>query len=74
MSKNDKLYLTEKEASHRYGFSVHWFQRSRWNGSGPSFIKINGGRVLYPMALTDEWFANFPLYKSTSEASKIDLV
>lgn len=61
-----KIYLNEAEASERYGYSKQWFQRARWQGNGPKFLKINNGRVLYPIDSTDEWFANFGLRSSTS--------
>lgn len=34
-------FLTEREASTLTGLSVAWFQRSRWSGGGPPFIKIS---------------------------------
>ena len=50
-------YLTEKEASRRYGMSTSWFRNKRWDKKGPSYTKILGvGRVMYPVDLTDEWF------------------
>lgn len=55
----NKLYLNETEASHRYGYSKQWFQRERWKGTGPDYIKVNGGRVLYPVEKTDGWFQSF---------------
>ena len=69
MSQMQKLYLSETEASLRYGYSRQWFQRERWKGTGPKFIKINGGRILYPIIETDYWFASFGLQQSTSESS-----
>lgn len=59
MSDIEKLYLNEREAASRYGYSCKWFQRQRWKGTGPKFIKVNGGRVLYPIQETDDWFAAF---------------
>jgi predicted DNA-binding transcriptional regulator AlpA len=35
------LLLTEKEAAKIMGFSVYWFQRKRWEGGGPPFIKFD---------------------------------
>lgn len=56
----EKKYMTESEASIRYSLSKQWFQRERWKGSGPSFIKVNGsGRILYPIEQTDTWFEKF---------------
>lgn len=68
MSQISKRYMNETEASIRYGYSRQWFQRERWKGTGPKFIKINGGRVLYPIDETDAWFASFGLQQSTSVA------
>lgn len=67
MSQVQKLYLNETEAAMRYGYSRQWFQRERWKGTGPHFIKVNGGRVLYPLEQTDHWFQAFGYKKSTSE-------
>ena len=67
MDKIQKIYLDETEASFRYGYSRQWFQRERWKGTGPKFIKINSGKVLYPIQATDEWFAAFGLQQSTSK-------
>lgn len=49
------VYLTEKEASLRYKCSTFWFQRCRWAGNGPPFLKLEG-KVLYILSETDEWF------------------
>lgn len=64
-----KLYLTETEASQRYGYSRAWFQRSRWAGDGPEFLKCRG-KVLYPLPLTDAWFEETGLRKSTSDGGR----
>ena len=64
---NDKLYQDEKKASERYGYSRQWFQRERWKGTGPKFIKVNGGKILYPIKETDEWFSSFKPQQSTSD-------
>lgn len=61
----EKLYLTEKEAAYRYGYSVEWFQLKRRVGGGPPFIKINkAGKILYPLTGADNWFAGFGLQKN----------
>lgn len=50
-------YITEKEASKRYGFSTHWFKNQRWLKQGPPFVKLQGrGRVYYNLEKTDRWF------------------
>lgn len=68
MSQTQKLYLSETEASSRYGYSRQWFQRERWKGTGPKFIKINSGKILYPLQATDDWFSGFDMQQSTSES------
>jgi len=65
--ETQKIYLKESEASTRYGYSRAWFQRERWKGTGPKFIKMKSGKILYPILETDEWFASFSLKKSTKE-------
>ena len=65
-TKIERLYMTEKEAVLRYGYSRAWFQRARWAGNSPPFIKVNGGRILYPITETDEWFRDFGLKISTA--------
>jgi len=50
-------YLTDKEASDRYGYSQSWFIRARGQGFGPKWVQIKKhGRVLYPAYETDKWF------------------
>lgn len=52
-----KKYLTDKESSKRYGYSIHWFQAKRSRKEKPSFIQIEGkGRIYYPVEETDQWF------------------
>ena len=69
----EKLYINESEAALRYGYSRQWFQRQRWLGTGPTFIKINGGRVLYNLEAIDSWFSGFTLQKSTSMSSTLSV-
>ena len=70
MTSIEKIYMSEAEASNRYGYCKQWFQRQRWLGTGPQFLKVNEGKILYPIDLTDEWFTNFGLQKSTSETQQ----
>jgi hypothetical protein len=54
-----KKYLTDKEASHLYGYSVSWFQKQRYKKEPPPFIKIQGkGKVYYSVDDLNEWFSN----------------
>lgn len=65
----EALYINEVKAALRYGYSRQWFQRCRWDGTGPKFLKINS-KILYPLKETDDWFASFGLHQSTSERIK----
>lgn len=72
MDRTQKLYLNETEAAHRYGYSRQWFQRERWKGTGPKFIKVNEtGKILYPIGETDQWFAGFSLQQNTIKSSEV---
>jgi predicted DNA-binding transcriptional regulator AlpA len=52
-----KQFITDKEASERYGYSQSWFLKARANSTGPKYVQIkDAGRVLYPLAETDAWF------------------
>lgn len=54
--------LTTKEAAARTGYSVAWFQRQRWLGSGPPYRKI-GRTVRYPEDLLIQWIEQHGLHK-----------
>lgn len=49
--------------------SEAWFNRERWKGTGPRFLKMEGrgGRVLYPIEELERYFSS-RLRKSTSDA------
>lgn len=52
-----KVYISDKEAAQRYGYSQGWFQKKRYKKSGPPCVKLEGrGKVFYPMEETDRWF------------------
>lgn len=52
-----KKFLTQKEASRRYGMSESWFQKRRQNKMRPNYIKFEDGKnVYYPLIETDQWF------------------
>jgi hypothetical protein len=70
MNKIEKIYISEKEAAHRYCLSVHWFRRKRWFGNGPEYSKVQGGKILYNIEATDKWFESFKT-KSTSISPQI---
>lgn len=52
---NDEKYLVEKELSSKYGLSIHWFRRTRYEGRGPPFHKLNG-KVYYKESEVNKWF------------------
>ena len=43
---DDGATYTQAEAAPKLRKSVSWFERSRWTGTGPRFIKV-GRSVLY---------------------------
>ena len=50
-------YISDKEASHRYGYSQGWFQKRRQKKIAPKFMRLEGkGKVFYPLEETDKWF------------------
>jgi hypothetical protein len=52
-------YITDKEASHIYGYSVSWFQKQRYNKKPPPFVKLQGrGKVYYAVDELNKWFKN----------------
>jgi len=52
-----KVYMTDKEASQRYGYSKSWFQRQRHDRKEPHYAKMNG-KILYELESTDRYFEN----------------
>ena len=48
-------YLVEKEVSARYGLSIHWFRKARYDGNSPKYHKLNG-KVYYTAENVDKWF------------------
>ncbi len=48
-------YITDKEASLRYGFSKFWFSKQRWKKMGPPYIKLLG-KIYYSEKVLDDWF------------------
>jgi len=54
---DSEKYITDKEASHIYGYSVSWFQKQRFKNEPPSYIKIQGkGKVFYSVKELNKWF------------------
>ena len=52
-----KKYLTQKEASQKFGFSVSWFEKQRSHKKPPPYIKIQG-KILYDLETLERWFKN----------------
>jgi hypothetical protein len=52
-----EIYMSEKEASVRYGYSCQWFRLRRHKNIAPNFLKLEGkGKVYYSVSETDKWF------------------
>jgi hypothetical protein len=62
-----KRTVSEKEAASIYPYSRSWFQRARWAGNSPPYLKVRG-RVMYPLDELDKWFTSYGLRTSTSAA------
>jgi hypothetical protein len=62
---SDRLYINDREGSHRWGPSRAWFQRKRWEGNGPPYIKV-GNLCFYHLQSGDAYFAGLRI-GSTSE-------
>lgn len=48
------MLLHERDAAEYLGMSVSWIQRSRWDGTGPKFVKFSNA-VRYRKADLDEY-------------------
>jgi len=55
MTINGEKYLVEKELSAKYGLSVHWFRRARYEGKSPTYHKFRG-KIYYKEDQVDQWF------------------
>jgi len=68
--ENPSTPRTESQAAIEWNRSKAWFQRKRWEGGGPEYIKLPGkrGGVLYPPEGLKRYFTGF-MCKSTSESS-----
>lgn len=53
-----KKYISDKEASHLFGYSISWFQKQRHKQLPPPFLKLQGkGKVYYSIDELNEWFS-----------------
>lgn len=48
-------YLMEKELANKYGLSLQWFRRARYEGKSPIYHKLHG-HVYYKEDQVDDWF------------------
>ena len=62
--------LTEKEAARVTGLSPAWFQRKRWAGDGPPFVKF-GHAVRYKESDLEAWIDAHAGRRSTSDTGDI---
>jgi predicted DNA-binding transcriptional regulator AlpA len=53
--KTDQKYVDETFASVVTGMSTAWFQRARWAGNGPPYVKV-GRAVRYRLDELVSWF------------------
>lgn len=54
-----KKYISDKEASLRYGYSVGWFRKRRRLKLPPKYVRLESkGRVFYPLEETEQWFVD----------------
>jgi predicted DNA-binding transcriptional regulator AlpA len=60
--------ITEKEASSLTSLSVAWFQRKRWEGGGPPFIKFEHA-VRYRESELAAWIDEHGGRKSTTRGT-----
>ena len=51
--KSAQLY-TQDELAPIFGLSSFWFERARWSGTGPKFVKL-GRKVVYRGSDLLEW-------------------
>jgi len=68
MDELQKGALNEREAAAEYGLSTAWFQRKRWDGTGPRYLKV-GRAIRYPRVELDKYFSA-RLRTSTSDQGR----
>ena len=62
------MLLNEQQAAIFLGMSISWVQRTRWEGGGPPYVKINHA-VRYRQSDLEEWIEG-RLQNSTSENNR----
>jgi len=65
--KPPTVYITTPEAARITGMSIDWFQRARWEGGGPPYVKI-ARAVRYPADELHAWL-RARVRTSTTEAA-----
>lgn len=71
----DKQVLTTTEAAEMFGMSVSWFNKQRWLGIGPKYLKV-GRSVRYRIKDLEDYFSQQEIlsYDNTvSYCTSIDL-
>lgn len=63
--KDEQKYVDEAFAATVTGMSPAWFQRSRWLGNGPPYVKV-GRAVRYRLDELIAWFENRKRISTTS--------
>lgn len=58
--------ISTKQAAREFGLSIAWFERQRWKGTGPEYIKI-GSRVLYNRGYLKQWFLQHIVTTATDQ-------
>ena len=59
------MLLNEQQTAIFLGMSISWVQRTRWEGGGPPYVKINHA-VRYRQSDLEQWVEN-RLQNSTSD-------
>jgi len=59
--------LTEQEAASLYGLSPAWFQKKRWQGGGPRFVRV-GRAIRYREQDLRDFLEAQPSRVSTSDS------
>ncbi len=61
------LFLTEQQAAVVFPRSRFWFQKKRWKGDGPAYVKVDK-RVFYEKQVLIDWFRRHQRTSTTRQA------
>lgn len=64
------IFLTEGQASEIIPRSKFWFQKRRWAGDGPPYVKV-GGRVLYERQALIDWLRQHSRTSTTDSTGQV---